>query len=734
MRARQSKNTETNTGNRILAIAFLFVAWMLVIIGRLYWLQVAKHDYYTAKARENQQYRLETMAARGAIVDRNGKELALSVLFDSVFVDQRMLKEDEAARQKNAQLLAPALGISEAELNKQMTGNSGFVFLARKLDPEKARAIREIVAKNSLKAIGFKKEMQRYYPNESLAAAVLGYVGGENKGQAGLEQSQNSILDGKSGSIEMERDGRNQTYERRETPAIGGGTVTTTIDSAMQHKIETLLTEAVKRHSAKGAYAVVMDVATGEVLALANAPGFNPNERPKSSGEDRHNRAISWPYEPGSIFKMITYAAAFEEGKVQLDEKLNCGNGEIRFGPRVIHDTHAYGVQQTPDAFAKSSNVCAIKLAQRVGKEKFAEYISLFGFGNKTGIELPAESKGIFRPAQKWNFDSIGSVAMGQEVSVTMMQIAAATGAIANKGVWIQPHVVKEVASADGKVIVTKPVTRQVVSQQTAENMSVLMQRVVTHGTARHAIQLANYTAAGKTGTPQKAEQGYGYARGKFMPSFTGFVPATDPKFVIVVMVDEPAGAHQGGSVSAPVFNMIAQIALGDFAIPPDAKGFRDALAALSDRYEAKAAEDEANETKLEPNIALTQPETMNALPSPQAAAPREMLSQNIAPDAGRKQPKPTTTPKPNAPSVPSGPSAMMPDLRGKGLRSVIQACSQLSLNVRPTGSGGGGETISSSGRARAPRRRLQSGISITVVGCWWSVATISHLPTTDNR
>lgn len=694
MRARQSKSTQKNTGNRILAIAFLFVAWMLVVIGRLYWLQVAKHDHYLARAKENQQMRLETMAARGAIVDRNGKDLALSVLFDSVFVDQRLLKkEGDEARQKAAQTLAPVLGMNEAELVKQMTGDSGFVFLARKLDPEKARAVKEAVVKNGVKAIGFKKEMQRYYPNESLAAAVLGYVGAENKGQAGLEQSQNNYLNGKAGSVELERDGRNQAYERRETPAIGGATVTTTIDAAMQHKIEMLLAEAVKQHSAKGAYAVVMDATNGEVLALANSPGFNPNERPKGSGEDRHNRAISWPYEPGSIFKMITYAAAFEEGKVQLDEKLNCGNGEIRFGPRVIHDTHAYGVQQTPDAFAKSSNVCAIRLAQRVGKEKFAEYISQFGFGNKTGIELPAESKGIVRPVQKWNFDSIGSMAMGQEVSVTMIQIAAATGAIANKGVWVQPHLIKEVIGGDGRLnYQAKPVTRQVVSQQTAANMSVLMQRVVTHGTARHAIQLANYTAAGKTGTPQKAERGHGYERGKFMPSFAGFVPATDPKFVIVVMVDEPAGAHQGGSVSAPVFNMIAQIALGDFAVPPDSKGFRDALTALSNRYETKAAEDEANEGKLEQNLALaqpeTKPETKNALPAAPVVTPREMLSQNIAPNAGRNQPKQTATPKPTAPPPSSGPSAMMPDLRGKGLRSVIQACSQLSLNVRPTGSG----------------------------------------------
>jgi len=657
---------------------------MLLIIGRLAWLQIARHDHYVSRAAQNHRSQYETLATRGSIIDRNGKDLAISVIFDSMFVDQRLFKDD-AARQNAAKLISPVLGISEAELVRKMTGDSGYVMLARKLDPETALKLREIIAGNNLKAIGFKKETQRFYPNDELAAAVVGYVGAEDNGQAGLEQSQNRLLNGKPGEVELERDGRNKAYERYETPALGGAQVTTTIDSPMQHKTEMLLNEAVKSHKAKGAYAVVLDAKTGEVLVLANAPGFNPNERPKAvDEEERHNRAISWPYEPGSVFKIVTYSAAFEEGKVQFDEQLNCGNGEIKIGPRVIHDTHAYGVLPVADAFAKSSNVCAIKLAQRLGKEKFFDYISLFGFGNKTGIELPAESKGIVRPLKRWNYDSYASVAIGQEVSVTMLQAAAATATIANKGVWVQPHVIKQIVGSDGRLIYeAKPVTRQVVSQQTAEKMNLLMQRVVTNGTARHAIQLANYTAAGKTGTPQKVDRG-AYSKTKFMPSFAGFVPATDPRFVIVVMVDEPLGAHQGGSVSAPIFSLIAQIALGDFVVPPDGNGYREALVALSNKFESESAEDEANEDKLAERVLTeTQPVT------PGIEKKEELtVSSNLKPGSGNRQPSATPSPTPKSFIREGGPAAVMPDIRGRGVRAVVHACNQLSLNVKLIGTG----------------------------------------------
>lgn len=702
MRTRQPAK---DTNKRVLMIALLLGTWMLLIVGRLIWLQVVRHDHYMARAAQNQMMQAETLAMRGSILDRNGKELATSVIFDSIFADQRLFKDD-ADRQKAATLLAPLLQINEAELVRKLTGDSGFVWLARRLDPEKSQGIKEVVAKNKLNGIAFKREPQRFYPNDSLAAPIIGYLGenknqanGQVSGQAGLEKSQNKHLEGKPGEIEWDRDGKNQPYARRETPAVAGAQVMTTIDSALQHKVEVLAEDALEMSKAKGVYAIVLDPATGEILALVNAPSFNPNERPKGGDEEiRHNRAISWPYEPGSVFKIVTYSAAFEEKKAEPDTKVNCGNGEMTIGKRVIHDTHAYGVLPATDAFAKSSNICAIKLAMSVGKERFFDYITAFGVGRKTGIELPAESRGILTPVDKWKGDSIASVAIGQEVSVTMLQAAAVVGTIANKGTWIQPHIIKQVSSADGKVLYeAKPDTRKVVSEETAQRMAGLMEAVVTRGTARHAIHINGYTAAGKTGTPQKVDPvTKKYSQSKFMPSFAGFVPATNPRFVIVVMLDEPQGAHQGGSVAAPVFNLVAQVALGDFVVPPDEKGFREALVALSNKYESKAAEEDAPDADL---IARSQPEAppvatpeVNSQATPSASnnpRPNVNVSSNLAPSelaARRSPPKPSPTPTP-APKL-MGPTSVMPDVRGRGVRAVVQACTQLNLNVKLIGSG----------------------------------------------
>jgi len=710
----RSKQPTKDTSKRTLTMALVLSVWMLAIIGRLVWLQVARHDHYAARAAQNQITQVETLATRGPILDRNGKELAISVIFDSLFADQKQFNDDDpkklaekqVQRQKTAHMLAPMLGMAETELLKKLTGDSGFVWLVRKLDPEKSQPIREVIEKNKLMGVAFKREPQRFYPNDSLAAAIVGYLGedsqraGQIGGQAGLEKSQNKYLEGRPGEIERDRDGKNQSYGRREKLATNGAQIMTTIDFALQHKVEVLVEEAVQMSHAKGAYAIVLDPATGDILALANAPGFNPNERPKGSDEEaRHNRAISWPYEPGSVFKIVTYSAAFEEGKAQPDTKVNCGNGEIAIGKRIVHDTHSYGVLPAVDAFAKSSNVCAIRMAMSVGKERFFDYISAFGFGRKTGIELPAESRGIVTPIAKWNGnDSLASVAIGQEVSITMLQAAALVGTIANKGVWMQPHIIKQIAAADGNVLYkTQPDTRRVISEETAAKMAELMAAVVTRGTARHAIQINGYTAAGKTGTPQKVDPHTGkYSQSKFMPSFAGFVPATNPKFAIVVMLDEPQGAaHQGGSVAAPVFNLIAQTALGDFVVQPDDQGFRAALTALSSKYESKAAEEENKEGIV---IAQAQPEVQTT-PTPQpkgqatpAAAnslrPGVNVSANIAPSelANRSQPqaKASPTPTPRA----AGPTSIMPDVRGRGVRAVIQACTQLNLNVKLSGTG----------------------------------------------
>src|SRR5215475_5763286 len=580
-----------DAGRRALWIAAALCVWMFMIMGRLAWLQVARYGHYSERAALNQRKEVKVVAARGPIVDREGRELAVSAIADSVYVDLKQLKEG-GDRERAARAISSPLGVDQSELLKKLTGDSSFLWLKRKLDPEASRVINEAVAKNNLRGVAIQKESQRFYPNNSLAASVIGYVDSYDNGLAGVEQKYDDLLSGKAGEIAFEKDASGKPYNRSETPAMNGAQVVLTIDAILQHKVEVLLDEAVKMTRAKGAGAIVLDPKTGEILALANVPTFNPNERPDGANDlSRANRAIGWPYEPGSIFKIVTYAAAFEEGLFEPDDMINCGGGQIAIGKRVIRDTHAYGALTIEDAFAKSSNGGAIRVAMRLGREKFFEYISRFGFGRKAGVELPGESRGIVNPLEDWRIDSIGSVAIGQEVSVTLLQIVAAVGAIANRGVWVKPHVVKKIVAQDGRALYEPKIeTRQVVSERTAQMMVRLMESVVTHGTARHAINLAGYSVAGKTGTPQKVENGR-MSRTKYMPSFAGFVPATDPRLAIVVMIDEPEGSHQGGSVAAPVFNLIAEAALGDYVIPPDDKAFRDSLAALSKEYESEGGE-----------------------------------------------------------------------------------------------------------------------------------------------
>src|SRR5215471_8406710 len=654
--ARRPIRQPADAGRRTLWIAAAMCVWMFLIMGRLAWLQVARHDHYSERAALNQRKEVKVIAARGPIVDRDERELAVSAIADSVYVDLKQLK-GEPDREKAARALSPLLGFDQSDLLKKLTGDSSFLWIKRKLDPQTSQAVNEAVAKNNLRGVAIQKESQRFYPNNSLAASVIGYVDSYDNGLAGVEQKYDDLLSGKAGEIAFEKDASGRPYNRNETPAAPGAQVVLTIDAILQHKVEVLLDEAMKMTRAKGAGAIVMDPKTGEILALANVPTFNPNERPEGANDlSRANRAIGWPYEPGSIFKIVTYAAAFEEGLFDPDDMINCGGGQITIGKRVIRDTHAYGDLTIEDAFAKSSNGGAIRIAMQLGKEKFFEYISRFGFGRKTGIELPGESRGIVNPLEDWRIDSIGSVAIGQEVSVTLLQIVAAVGTIANRGVWIKPHIVKKIMAQDGRALYEPKIeTRQIVSERTAQMMVRIMERVVTHGTARHAINLAGYSVAGKTGTPQKVDNGR-LSQTKYMPSFAGFVPAADPRLTIVVMIDEPEGSHQGGSVAAPVFNLIAEAALGDYVIPPDDKAFRDSLAALSKEYESEGVQ----ESKVEDG-------------GPKIEAVNSLRSSTIDPPSTIRD---------------GGPLFVMPDFRGRGVRAVTQACAQMNLVIRLHGSG----------------------------------------------
>ena len=360
-----------------------------------------------------------------------------------------------------------------------------------------------------------------------------------------------------------------------------------------------MLANALEETKAESASAIVVDPATGEILALANAPTFDPSTRYNSSASEsfaRRNRAIMDAYEPGSVFKVVTYSAALEEGVVSPEDKIFCGNGQITLGSRVIHDSHPLGELTIREAFAKSSNVAAIKVSMKLGKDKFSEYVSRFGFGQKTNIELPAETAGIVhslkdneKTGKPASLSRMASMAMGHEVGVTAIQAVSALAAIANKGTWIQPHLVRKIVSGDaGQRVLweSRPQKRTVVSPETAEKIRSMLVGVVEEGTGKRA-RLADYDVAGKTGTAQKIIGGK-YSQSAYIASFAGFVPASNPRYAIIVVLDNPRGAHQGGQVAAPVFNEIASAALIDNGVLPDSEAYRSSLAKLREKAQEK--------------------------------------------------------------------------------------------------------------------------------------------------
>jgi cell division protein FtsI/penicillin-binding protein 2 len=656
----RAQRKEKKAGGYHLWIALLFLAWMGAIIWRLAHLQITCHEKYRARAEAQRQQTIGVSPLRGAILDRRRWELARSVDADSVFAYAREVKDPaEVARR-----LAPLVGEREGELVRKLGGANNFVWLKRKLNFETAQRLVGELERGQVDGVHLVKEPQRFYPNGPLAAHLLGQVDIDEQGIAGLEFTYDRYLRGLPGRIWLETDGRRRPYDRGEHPMTSGAELVLTLDAALQDKVESFLEEAVRGSAARGASAIVLDPGTGEILALANAPGFDPNQRPQRRGDAgeeriRRNRAITDIYEPGSVFKLVTYSAALEEGLARPDEKIDCFNGQIVLAGRAIRDTHAYGLLTVAEALAKSSNGGAIRLALRVGEERLADYIARFGFGLRTGVDLPGETGGVIHPVRAWRPNSIGYIAIGHEVGITALQAVAAMAAIANRGVWVQPHLVKRVTGPDGRLLYeAQPKTRRVVSEQTALQMIGMLGGVVTHGTARRAMQLAGYDAAGKTGTAQKIDPATRrYSQTKFVASFAGFVPATHPRFAIIVTLDEPAGLHQGGQVAAPVFNRIAETALGDYAVPPHPEAYRQAIASLQQRYGAPASSGESG-GKSDKLIAA-------ASGKDETATANQLVMPPLKVEPG-----------------------LMPDFHGQGLRAVVRACASLDVELRVAGSG----------------------------------------------
>lgn len=538
------------THERLAAVAVVLVLWVAGVGARLVHLQVLNSAWYQERAIRQQEYTVEVSPTRGRILDREGRELARSIEVKSVYATIAEIGDPAAVASK----LAPVIDAPEAEILERLCSDRSFVLLKRKVEPEVSARVVAL----ELPGIELVDEFKRVYPKRELASHILGYCGVDGDGLAGLELAYDELVRGKAGRVVLTRDARGTTYEAAEIEPTPGNDLHLTIDQVAQYRAEQALAEGVRRTRARWGVAVVIRPKTGEIVALANYPTFDPNAFNKAPAEARPNRAIEVTFEPGSVFKIVPFSGCLEEGLVTPDTMVDCEYGSITVNGRTVKDGQ-YGVLSASDALAVSSNVAAIKMGMKLGNERLYDYIRRYGFGQKTGLGLPGESPGLVRPVEKWGPTTIGSIPMGHEIGVTAVQEVAAMAALANDGVYIQPHVVRQVVSPSGQVVSkTKPATRQVVSAGTARAMRGMLEDVVLNGTAKHA-GLEDLRAAGKTGTAQKIDPRTGrYSHTKYLASFCGFAPAEDPEYACIVVLDEPTGGgYTGGVTAAPIFGQI---------------------------------------------------------------------------------------------------------------------------------------------------------------------------------
>jgi len=565
---------------RILAVLLVMALGYSLVAMRLVYLQVFERAALSTRAERQQERLVKLEPKRGTIYDRMGRELAVSLDVDSVYGVPSMIGNPrEVARR-----LSLILQENPRVLERKLEGDRHFVWLSRKVEPDRARRVKELDSKQ----IGLQAEPRRFYPKKTLAGPVLGFTGVDNEGLEGIERAYDKYLHGAYGWVLAEKDAVGRTVFPG-GPGLGfqlpkaGHDIILTIDEVIQHIAEKELDGMLGRARAKGGFCIVMDPKTGEVLALAvrtSGPSrqpFNPNEPQHYRPEEWRNRCVTDAFEPGSIFKPFLAAAALEEKVAHPLERFDCGAGSIQVADRVIKDAHENGVLTFTDVIAQSSNVGTIKIAQRVGKERFSRYIAAFGFGRKTGVDIPGEIPGLVRDPRLWSGVSLAEIAIGQEIGVTPIQVAAAYCTLANGGILMKPYVVSEIVDREGHEgrKFGPQVVGRAISAETCAKVSMMLQRVVESGTGDKA-KPAGYTAAGKTGTAQKIDQRtHAYSKKNYVSSFVGFVPAVSPRLVILVMVDSPEGVIYGGSVAAPVFKAVAEQSLAYLQAAPDDVGGR---------------------------------------------------------------------------------------------------------------------------------------------------------------
>jgi cell division protein FtsI (penicillin-binding protein 3) len=624
--------------SRLMTVAAIFAVWTIGIEARLFYLQVVQHSDLKARADRQQLDTIDVPAKRGEIVDRHGRVLAYSVDADTVFANPHQVRDPV----RTAALVCGAIDDCGSAMRESMEKalrrrNTHFVYLARKLPPKQAALIRDM----NLEGVAFLKENRRYYPKGEIGAHLIGYVGTDNVGLAGLESAYDPHVRGKDGKVLVTTDARQHAvFSRVDRAATTGAGLELTIDQMLQYIAERELKAAVLETRAAGGSVVVMQPSTGEILALANYPTFDPNAFQKSDTAERRNRAIQDLYEPGSTFKLVTASAALEEDVIDADDPVDCAPGFIKFeGRPAIRDVHTYGVLPFSDVIVKSSNVGAIKVGLKLGPERLSRYVSRFGFGQPIAPDFRGESPGIVWHPSRLDSSALASVSMGYQVAVTPVQMAAATSSIANGGTLVEPRIVRALIKDGRRTSVQPRAIRRTVSARTAAELTAIMEEVVERGTARRA-QIAGFTVAGKTGTAAKLVDGR-YSKSEYNASFVGFVPSRNPALTIIVVIDTPRSGggnyYMGGVAAAPVFQRIAEASLRHLGVAPNINAPAPVLVARND-----------------PEVPLT--------PTGGVVSERTVIE--------RTEP------------------GTMPDLRGLGAREAIRLLATLGMTARMSGNG----------------------------------------------
>ena len=684
--------------------------WAGGICLRLVYLQIFRYGDFEQRAQRQQQRSTEVAAKRGIIYDRAGRELAMSVSVDSVFA----VPADIPDLAGTISLVARITKADPRELLAKCEAARTFCWVARKADAETADRIRAM----NLRGIYFQKESKRFYPKRELAAQVLGYVGMDDEGLSGIERADDDNLRGKPGRMLISVDARRKWFGSVEKQPDPGENVVLTIDEKIQYIAERELETAMQQTHAESGTVVVQNPKTGEILALANRPTFNPNLARDITPQKLKDHAVSDVYEPGSTFKLVTIAAALEEKLTNPNEVFDCQMGSIVINGMRIRDSKPHGLLTVAGVLAESSDVGAIKIALRLGEERFYKYIRAFGFGQQTGIELPGETRGLTKPLNRWSKVSIGAISMGQEIGVTPLQLVSMVSTIANDGVWVAPRIVAGTTAPQGTpqmVAFHSGVQRRVISSMPAAQMRQMMQGVVLHGTGKKAI-LEGYSAAGKTGTAQKVDPAtHAYSRTKYVGSFAGFAPVNDPAITVAVILDSAVGLHQGGQVSAPVFQRVAQQVLEYLHTPHDVELPSSRQVLMAERRVKDQDVEEGSPDRLGDSLeavdamppdASPEPANAAAKPAPQVAASVVVpaaMHQPEAPTPRVAEPAQTATLEDKSPgaTVPAHlPSSgtivldveqggiVVPSFLGKSVRSAIEMAQESGLDLDAVGSG----------------------------------------------